>query len=145
MKKTLITFFVLAVTGVLFFPTTAFAQDPVQDKIELSREGGTTRIAGNGNDRMISMFGLRSVQVTPEVEAYSADNMVQISVQNYRGPAWVEVYGKKGAKHSSFEVYDMGFNVISLSGLGADEYKVRITLGNDVFTGTINKGKNGRR
>lgn len=147
MKKTLMALFVFAVAGALLFPTTAVAQDPVEDKIALSREGGTTRIAGNGNDRIMSMntFSIQSVQATPEVEAFSSNDIVQITVQNYRGPAWVEIYGMEGAKHSSFEVYDMGFNVVNLSGLGDDQYKIRITLGSEVFSGTINKGRNGKR
>lgn len=143
MRKTLMTLLIIAVSGAFLFPTTAHAQDPVQDKIELSREGGTTRIAGN--DRMMGMFGLQSTPVAAEVEVFSSNNMVQISVQNYRGPVWVEIQGMRGAKHSSFETFDMGFNAISLSGLGAGEYKIRVTLGTEVFTGTLYKGQYGKR
>ncbi|HBG58259.1 MAG TPA: hypothetical protein DDX07_09635, partial [Porphyromonadaceae bacterium] len=61
-----------------------------------------------------------------------------------RGSAWVEIVGNKGAKQSFFEVYDMGFDAISLGGLPAGEYTIRITLGTEVFTGTFNKGKYGK-
>lgn len=115
------------------------AQDDWEDKVELSRQGGTTRIASQRT------FSMQSVTVEPVVEAYSSKNVLQISVQNYRGPVWVEIYGSKGAKHTNFEVYDMGFEVISLSGLGTDEYNVRISVGSEVFTGKFNKGKYGRK
>jgi len=41
----------------------------------------------------------------------------------------------------------MGFEAIPLNGIPAGEYTLRITLGNgnEVFTGTFNKGKNGHR
>jgi hypothetical protein len=55
-------------------------------------------------------------------------------VQNYRGSALVEITGSKGAKQTFFEVYDMGFDVVSLSGLPAGEYTIRITLGTEVFS-----------
>jgi len=91
------------------------------------------------------MFSIQTVTVEPEVEAYNYRNVVTISVQNYRGGAWVEITGSKGAKQSYFEVYDMGFEAISLNGLPAGEYTIRITLDSDVFTGTFKKGQHGRR
>lgn len=114
-------------------------QDDWEDKIELGRQGGTTRIASQRT------FSMQSVAIEPIVDAYSSKNVLQISVQNYRGPVWVEIYGEKGAKHSTFEIYDMGFEVVSLSGLGAGEYNVRITIGSDIFTGKFKKGKYGNK
>lgn len=114
-------------------------QDDWADIIELSRLGGTTRIARQG------MFSIQSIAVEPIVEASSSKNELQVSVQNYRGPVWVEIYGAKGAKHSNFEVFDMGFEVVSLSGLGAGEYNVRITVGSNVFTGKFKKGQYGKK
>ncbi len=77
------------------------------------------------------------------VEAHSSRNIVTISVQNYRGGAWVEIIGSKGAKQYYFEVYNMGFDVVSLSGLPADKYTIRIMLGTETFTGTFKKGMYG--
>ena len=140
MKKTFFALLLLVVSTTLLIPVSALAQDPIQDRIELGREGGTTRIASA--DRMYSM---QAVSVEPEVEAYNYRNVVTISVQNYRGSALVEIIGNKGAKQTFFEVYDMGFEAVNLNGLPAGEYTIRITLGSDVFTGTFNKGQHGRR
>ena len=115
------------------------AQDDWQDKIEISRQGGTTRVARQ------SIFSIQSRVAEPVVEAYSSNNELQVLVQNYSGPVWVEIYGSKGAKQASFQIYDMGFEVIKLSGLGAGEYNVRITVGSDVFTGKLKKGQYGKR
>ncbi len=90
------------------------------------------------------MFGAQSVQVEPEVEAYISENVVSISVQNYRGSALVEIIGTRGGKQNFFEVYDMGFEVVSLAGMRAGEYTIRITLGTEVFEGTFKKGLYGR-
>ena len=114
-------------------------QDDWADIIELSRLGGTTRAARQG------VFSMQSIAVEPIVEASFSKNVFQVFVQNYRGPVWVEIYGAKGAKHSSFEVFDIGFEVIKLSGLGAGEYNVRITVGSNVFTGKLKKGQNGKK
>jgi hypothetical protein len=140
MKKTFFALLLIVVSTTLLIPVSALAQDPIQDRIELGREGGTTRIASA--DRMYSM---QAVSVEPEVEAYNYRNVVTISVQNYRGSALVEIIGNKGAKQTFFEVYDMGFEAVNLNGLPAGEYTIRITLGSDVFTGTFNKGQHGRR
>ena len=90
------------------------------------------------------MLLMQTIEVEPQVEAYNLNNSIQISVQNYRGPVWVEIYGERGSKHANFEVYDMGFDVIRLSGIPAGEYNIRITVGSNVFSGTIYKGGNGR-
>jgi len=138
MKKTLFSLLLIAVSFALLFPFSALAQDPVEDRIELGREGGTTRIASR-------MFSMQAVTVEPVVEAYNYRNVVTIYVENYRGSALVEITGSRGAKQSYFEVYDMGFEAVSLNGLPAGEYTIRITLGSEVFTGTFKKGQHGRR
>lgn len=119
------------------------AQTDWQDLVELSREGGTTRVARQ------STFSIQSRVAQPVAEpivvAYSSNNELQVLVQNYKGPVWVEIYGAKGAKQASFEIYDMGFEVIKLSGLGAGEYNVRVKVGSEVFTGKLNKGEYGKR
>ena len=138
MKKTIFSLLLIAVSSALLFPFSALAQDPVEDRIELGREGGTTRIASR-------MFSMQAVTVEPVVEAYNYRNVVTIYVENYRGSALVEITGSRGAKQSYFEVYDMGFEAVSLKGLPAGEYTIRITLGSEVFTGTFKKGQHGRR
>jgi len=134
MKRTFFSLLLITVCSTLVFPSNNKneVKDDIEDRIALGREGGTTRIA----DRMFSM---QAVTVEPEVEAYNYRNVVTISVQNYRGGAWVEITGSKGAKQSYFEVYDMGFEAVSLNGLPAGEYTIRITLDSDVFTGTFKK------
>lgn len=144
MKKTGLILLLIFITSTLSYSSELIStnkiQDDLEDKIALSKEG-TTRAAGTRS--VMSMFGVQSIAAQPEVEAYSSNNVVTISILNYRGGAWVEIYGAKGAKQTYIEVYDMGFDVISMSGLGAGEYNIRITLESDVFTGTFNKGKNG--
>lgn len=136
MKKTAVTLLAM-MFGVFLFSLSA--QSQLEDKIELSREGGTTRIASAG--RMNTML---ANQVVPEVEAYSSQNAVTISVQNYRGNALVEIIGGRGGKQAFFQVYDMGFEVVDLSGLRAGEYTIRVTMGSEVFTGKFKKGMYGR-
>ncbi len=148
MKKTGLILLLIFTTCTLTFSSdlsnTNKVQDDLEDKIALSKEGGTTRAVGNRSTTMgMTLFGAQTVAAQPEVEAYCSNNVVTISILNYRGGAWVEIYGAKGAKQTYIEVYDMGFDVISMSGLGADEYNIRITLGSEVFSGTFNKGKNG--
>lgn len=142
MKRTIFSLLLIAACSTFVFASNMenALLDDVEDKIELSRQGGTTRIAST-----YSIYSLQTVAVVPEVEAYNYRNVVTIYVQNYRGSALVEITGSKGAKQTFFEVYDMGFDVVSLSGLPAGEYTIRITLGTEVFSGTFNKGKNGRR
>ncbi|OJV86106.1 MAG: hypothetical protein BGO34_19625 [Bacteroidia bacterium 44-10] len=109
------------------------AQNQTQDKIELSRIGGTTRGAMATNN-----LG------EPIVEAYNSESIISISVQNYRGGAWVEIVGPREVRQSYIEVYDMGFGVANLSGLRAGTYTIRITLGSEVFTGTFKIASYGR-
>jgi len=144
MKRTIFSLLLIAMSSAFVFSSTGRneVKDDIQDRIELGREGGTTRIASASR-----MFSIQSVAAEPVVEAFNYRNVITISVQNYRGTALVEIIGKRGAKQSFFEVYDMGFEAIPLNGIPAGEYTLRITLGNgnEVFTGTFNKGKNGHR
>ncbi|MBK5195444.1 MAG: DUF3244 domain-containing protein [Proteiniphilum sp.] len=137
MKKIMFALFLMITCSALLFQ--ASAQDPVEDKIELSREGGTTRITD-----INSMMSISSIDPVM-VEAFRSRNVVTISVENYRGGAWIEITGEGGARHSYFEVYDMGFEVIHLSGLRAGKYNIRITLDSGVYSGTFKKGKYGNR
>ena len=144
MKKLLLLLFVTALCTTSSFSITINGnnkvQDDLEDKIALSREGGTTRVA-----RMNSMQSMR-VADPVVVEAYSMNgNAIAISVENYRGGAWIEITGAGGARHSYFEVYDMGFEVVHLSGLRAGQYTIRITLDSGIYSGTFRKGKHGHR
>ncbi len=125
----------MMMAGVLLFSVSA--QSIIEDRIELGREGGTTRAQSR-------TFSMQTLQAEPVVEAFISENAVSVSVQNYRGSALVEVIGSRGAKQAFIQVYDMGFDVISLAGMRAGEYTIRVTLGTEVFTGTFNKGMNGR-
>lgn len=144
MKKTGFVLFLMTVCIALAFPSNIQNENRVQDDwediCELSREGGTTRIARQS-------FGVQSFMATvePAVVVYSGKNEVTVTVENYTGPVFVEIYGGKGAKTSFFDVFDNGVGIISLSGLGADEYNIRITLGDITYKGTFNKGKYGHR
>lgn len=136
MKKTMWVFLFMTVCSTFLF--TVSAQSQLADRINLSREGGTTR----GASAMNQSYGVQAV--TPIVEAYNSQQVISISVQNYRGGAWVEIIGPREVKQSYIEVYDMGFDVVNLSGLRAGQYTIRITLGTEVYTGTFKKESYGR-
>ncbi len=140
MKRTIFSLLLISACSTFVFSSNIenAVLDDLEDRIELGREGGTTRIASR-------MFSMQAVTVEPVVEAYNYRNVVTIYVENYRGSALVEITGSRGAKQSYFEVYDMGFEAVSLNGLPAGEYTIRITLGSEVFTGTFKKGQHGRR
>jgi|AGTN01.1.fsa_nt_gi hypothetical protein len=143
MKKTMVSlFFITACSAFLFsasIESTTKVQDDWEDRVALSREGGTTRVAA----RSSSINSMSSVEPAI-VEAYTSKEVITISVQNYRGGAWVEIIGGRGAQQSYFDVYDMGFGVVNLSGLRAGEYTIRITLGSEVYSGTFNIKTYGR-
>lgn len=136
MKKTMWVFFFMTMCSAFLFSVSA--QSQLADRINLSREGGTTR----GASAMNQSYGVQAA--TPIVEAYNSEQVISISVQNYRGGAWVEIIGPREVKQSYIEVYDMGFDVVNLSGLRAGQYTIRITLGTEVYTGTFRKGAYGR-
>ena len=119
------------------------AQDDWEDRVEMTRQGGTTRVARQSTFSIQSRVAQQVAE--PIVEAHLSNNELQVLVQNYSGLVWVEIYGSRGAKQASFQIYDTGFEVIELSGLGAGEYNVRITVGSDVFTGKLKKGQYGKR
>ena len=119
------------------------AQDDWEDRVEMTRQGGTTRVARQSTFSIQSRVAQQVAE--PIVEAHLSNNELQVLVQNYSGLVWVEIYGSRGAKQASFQIYDTGFEVIELSGLGAGEYSIRITVGSDVFTGILKKGQYGKR
>src|SRR5690554_3545007 len=100
MKKLMFVLLLMIVGSALLFQVSA--QDPVEDRIELGREGGTTRVASVNSIMSISPISIDPVMV----EAFSSRNVVTVSVENYRGGAWIEITGEGGARHSYFEVFD---------------------------------------
>lgn len=143
MKKLMWTLFFVTLCSTQVFSLsingTNKVQDDLEDKIELSRQGGTTRVAE------MSTLRTMSVTSTETVVAYKIGNAIAISLENYRGGAWIEIIGAGGSRRSYFEVYDMGFDVLHLTGLSAGSYTVRITLDSAVYSGTFNKGYDGHR
>ena len=134
MKKSMLVLFMTISCTFLF----SVAADQLSDKIELGRLGGTTRMAS------ATVNNASGVQFAPVVEAFNAQNVISLSIQNYRGGAWVEVIGPREVRQSYIEVYDMGFGVVNLAGLRAGEYTLRITVGSEVYTGTFRIASYGR-
>ncbi|MCK9438279.1 MAG: hypothetical protein M0Q12_13890 [Synergistaceae bacterium] len=118
----------------------AVAQNQLQDKIELSREGGTTRATPTNSN--ILMTGSSALSAPATVDAYVIDNVVSVAVQNFRGGAWVEVVGEGGSRQSFFQVFDMGFEVLNLSGLANGNYTIRVIQDDaTVYSGKFKKGQ----
>lgn len=136
MKKLLFASFLFLLCQGLFFQ--AKAQDPVEDKIELSRQGGTTRAVPTNSATMMTSSTLMSAPST--VDAYVMGDVVSVAVQNFRGGAWIEVVGAGGSRQSFFQVFDMGFEVINISGLKKGNYTIRVIQDDaTVFTGKFKK------
>lgn len=138
MKKFVFASFLLFLCQGLFIQVQA--QDYLEDKIELSRQGGTTRAAGNSSMMMMSESPVSSAPVT--VDAYVMGDVVSVAVQNFRGGAWIEVTGEGGSRQSFFQVFDMGFEVLNLSGLTEGNYTIRVIQDDaTVFSGKFKKGQ----
>lgn len=136
MKKLLFASFLFLLCQGLFFQ--AKAQDPVEDKIELSRQGGTTRAVPTNSAPMMTSSTLMSAPST--VDAYVMGDVVSVAVQNFRGGAWIEVVGAGGSRQSFFQVFDMGFEVINISGLKKGNYTIRVIQDDaTIFTGKFKK------
>ena len=136
MKKLLFVSFLLLTCQGFFFQ--AEAQDYLEDKIELSREGGTTRAVPTNSATMMTSSTLMSAPST--VDAYVMDDVVSVAVQNFRGGAWIEVVGAGGSRQSFFQVFDMGFEVINISGLKKGNYTIRVIQDDaTIFTGKFKK------
>lgn len=134
MKK-IIWLFLIAICSVFHFSASAQTNTTLSDKIDLSRLGGTTRSAS-------SAYGIQPA--APIVEAFNAQNVISLSVQNYRGGVWVEVIAPREVRQSYIEVYDMGFGVVNLAGLRAGQYTLRIIVGSEIYTGTFKVASYGR-
>lgn len=153
MKRTIFSLLLVTLCGSFVFSSNGRNEikDDLEDKIALSRDGGTTRLT---NNRMSSSSLNLSKSVfsdVPEVEVRKINNLITISVTNFRGTASVvieEIHGGKGSLNRFFEVYnDNAYDAFQLNGIPAGEYYITITLENEeyreVFTGEFRKGKNG--
>lgn len=144
MKKLMFVSMVLMVCSSMMFQLSA--QDYLEDLIELRREGGTTRLTGaksmmSSSSASYSMSKASVVAAPVTVEASSNSDVVTLAVYNYRGAGWVEIIGEGGFRHSFFQVYDMGMEVINISDLRNGKYNIRITLGNSIFSGSFKINK----
>lgn len=140
MKKTMCVLLLTTLCSAFIFSVSA--QSELQDRIELGRLGGTTRLAAANANSMSRTFAIQSAD--PVVEAYNNKNVVSISVQNYRGGALVEIIGPRESRQSYIDVYDMGFDVVNLSGLRSGNYTIRITMGSAVYEGKFRVRSYGR-
>lgn len=131
MKRSM-AFLFMTVCSLFLFSISA---DQLSDKIELGRLGGTTRMTDAASN---SAYAVQLAEPIVEVEIHSSQNVITLSVQNYRGGVWVEIIGSRGTKQSYIEIYDMGFGVVNLSSLREGEYTLRVTVGSEVYTGTFN-------
>lgn len=135
MKKLFFASFLFLLCQGVIFQTQA--QNELQDKIELSREGGTTRAMPTNNTLMTGTF---SSTAPATVDAYVIGDVVSVAVQNFRGGAWIEVVGAGGSRQSFFQVFDMGFEVINISGLKKGNYTIRVIQDDaTIFTGKFKK------
>lgn len=98
-----------------------------QDKILLSRQGGTTRSADIVIDG--STDGRTNVTVT---------------VENFTGTAIVQIVGGRTSAQYYFVVNESGYEVIDISGLRAATYTLRVIVGDAVYEGKLVKAPFGR-
>lgn len=136
MKKTVWIFLVVIIIGT--FLSSLHAQSQLSDRINLSREGGTTR-----SQRMMTRSAEAST-VQPEVDASVSKNAVAISVQNYNGSVLVQIIGPREVKQNYIEVSDSRTESVNINGLRAGQYTIRITVGTDVYVGKFKKAAYGR-
>jgi hypothetical protein len=94
-----------------------------QDKIVLSKIGGTTR-------------GVTGVEVAATTDGKTT---VAISVVDFTGTAVVQIIGGRTSAQYYFDVNEMGYEVINIGTLRAATYTIRIILDNEVFEGTFVK------
>ncbi len=93
-----------------------------KEKIKLEKHDSSTRSATN-----------------TLVEAYADDYIVSVSVENYTGDIYVQVYGAGGAAQTVFSCYNNGTDMLDISSLPAGTYTLSITLNNTTYTGTFVK------
>lgn len=100
-----------------------------QDKILLSRSGGTTRSATN-----------------IEIDA-STDHKtnVTVSVMNYSGTVVVQIVGGRTNAQYYLDVNEMAYEVISIGTWRPGTYTLRIIAGTEIYEGPFEIVASGRR
>ena len=131
MKRKLLLIFISLCSVVVMSSFVSLSPNEVnsqQDKILLSRQGGTTRSI---DDIIVDGTTDHKTNVT-------------VSVMNYTGIAVVQIVGGRTNAQYYFDVYEMGYDVISISTLRAGTYTIRIIVGDIVYEGTFDKVTVGR-
>jgi hypothetical protein len=125
--KTRFFYMMALVCSTLFFSSFTVTENnkvnDQQDKIVLSKIGGTTR-------------GVTGVEVAATTDGKTT---VAISVVDFTGTAVVQIIGGRTSAQYYFDVNEMGYEVINIGTLRAATYTIRIILDNEVFEGTFVK------
>ncbi len=98
-----------------------------QDKIELSRQGGTTR---SGSPII--------------VEAENTREELTLHIQNYTGAATVEISGGRTFRRVNFDVQGEAVEVINIATLRAGTYTLRVILDSETYVGILTQRQYGR-
>ena len=121
------------ICGAFFFSSLAVAEtnkvNDQQDKILLSKIGGTTR-------------GVTGVEVAATTDGKTT---VAISVADFSGTAVVQIIGGRTSAQYYFNVNEMGYEVINIGTFRAATYTIRVMVGNEVYEGSFTKEATGRR
>lgn len=99
-----------------------------EDKVRLSRIGGTTR---STSDFVVEA-------------STDSKSIVNVSVMNYTGTAVVQIIGGRTSIQRFIDVNEMGSDVIRIGTLRPATYTIRIILDNVVYEGTFVKEYVGR-
>jgi hypothetical protein len=130
--KTKLFYTMALICSTLFFSSFAVSEtnkvNDEQDKILLSRIGGTTR-------------GVTDVEVAATTDGKTT---VAISVVDFTGTAVVQITGGRTSAQYYFDVNEMGYEVINIGTLRAATYTIRIILDSEVYEGTFVKEAVGR-
>ena len=130
--KTKLVFMLMLICSVILFSWFVISDtnkvNDYQDKIALSRSGGTTRSS-----------------IDFEVDG-STDHKtnITVSVMNFTGTVVVQIVGGRTSAQYYFNVNEMGYEVISIGTLRAGTYTIRILVGDVVYEGTFVKETVGR-
>lgn len=84
--------------------------DKPKEKIELEKRTGTR----SGTSTMIN--------------AYADKHLLTVSVENYTGDVYVQVFGANGTVQTVFAAYNSGYGMLDISALPAGTYTVQVTL-----------------
>lgn len=122
MKKKLL-FVFMSLCSVMMLSSFISFQNSYQDRIRISRTGGTTRATSDY-----------------EVEAFTdGKTSLNVSVTNYTGTAIVQIVGGRTSAQYYLDVEEMGYKVIAIGTLRPATYTIRVILDNVVYEGTFEK------